>query len=319
MVFSINNTLNSPTIKHEADILNGWRFKSIVEIEENWPFDLPTSAIDEINKQNVHTTGGCNEEDKTSKYRDDTNCRNINTIKLKKTKSKKILNAPHAFECNECQKKFTAKSQVVLHFAKSSTCGSNVKHSNRKRTGKNSNSSNVNTRNDINRFCCDVCLKYFSYRSQLVWHGRVHTGETPFKCRVCAKSFTRNTNLKIHERVHTGEKPFKCTVCNKTFSQNNNLKRHELVHKGKNRFKCRACAKSFSTNGNLKTQERVHTEENPFKCCFCKKSFSQMSTLKSHEPINTGEALYKCSVCEKIYYNFAHMKIHERVHTGEKP
>ena len=34
--------------------------------------------------------------------------------------------------------------------------------------------------------------------------------EKRFKCDICLKGFTTKRNLIIHERSHTGEKPFEC-------------------------------------------------------------------------------------------------------------
>jgi hypothetical protein len=78
-------------------------------------------------------------------------------------------------------------------------------------------------------FECEDCQKQFTYKSHLLRHRRVHSGEKPYICKMCGKPFSESSNLKTHlKRIHGNQREFssKQLVTNKLFTiQNLNLSR----------------------------------------------------------------------------------------------
>ncbi|KAG8227724.1 hypothetical protein J437_LFUL008006 [Ladona fulva] len=72
----------------------------------------------------------------------------------------------------------------------------------KRKTGENSDRNN----SVVKKYPCDHCHMSFNFRSNLLRHERVHSGERPFKCTICSKSFSQNEHLVRHDRVHSKEK-----------------------------------------------------------------------------------------------------------------
>ncbi|NXQ63652.1 Z354C protein, partial [Anthoscopus minutus] len=61
---------------------------------------------------------------------------------------------------------------------------------------------------------CSKCQKSFSWRSHMINHMAIHTGDWRYECE---KSIRTSCELIVQLRSYTGEWPYKCPECGKSF------------------------------------------------------------------------------------------------------
>ncbi|XP_037772949.1 gastrula zinc finger protein XlCGF7.1-like [Penaeus monodon] len=168
----------------------------------------------------------------------------------------------------------------------------------------------------LKRFVCEVCGKKFSKKCNIYFHMRVHTKEKPYSCDICSYAFSQKGNLVRHMRVHKKETPYNCEFFNKGTSEKGHILMDMRVHTKEKSYSCDICNKTFSRKAHVVSHMKVHTKEKPYNCDICNKAFATKSDLIRHIRIHTKEKPYRCDICNKAFSRkdklVSHMREHKR-------
>ena len=169
------------------------------------------------------------------------------------------------------------------------------------------------------RFCCKYCDKIFQFRSLLVNHEMIHTGEKPHACPYCSKTFRRKGQLDVHANIHTKQTIYMCGECDARFYQATTLHHHLRSKHQQWRHECQYCRKRHVTKRDKEEHERTHTGEKPYTCEHCGMGFPRKQNLDNHLKAHRNERSFTCTECGKSFFRKSTLKEHFRTHTGEKP
>ena len=151
---------------------------------------------------------------------------------------------------------------------------------------------------------CDLCGKYFMWKSQLIIHNSTsHRGEKPYSCKSCDHSFFTINELINHTRIHV----FYCDICHKSFRLKDELVNHKNNHMWKP-FSCDICERRFMKEAflNLHKITKHKMKEKLFKCDICKRRFEMNRDLLLHKKGH-------CDVCGKLFKTSKDLDYHKSI------
>ena len=172
---------------------------------------------------------------------------------------------------------------------------------------------------------CDLCVKKFNKRRNMLLHKRGHT-ET-FKCDPCGIQYEIEHSLKRHlGTIHNENPRFVCQHCKKKSGGKSELEKHLKIHDINNfyKFTCHFCQKIFKSEDSVQNHIKYsHTKLKEQECSVCDQKFTYKSYLLAHinnvHRIKPLDEFFDCNLCGQKLKTAITLRYHKRMHTGEKP
>jgi KRAB domain-containing zinc finger protein len=169
---------------------------------------------------------------------------NSKKFNLLKNHSKKHI--VRKYECNECSKTYSQKSELNHHKT-----------------------------NDHKLKICRKCNLEFHDLEAYLEHKATHnivqpkskTAAAPLECPDCKKVLMTQGGLFTHRKMHLEKPKFKCQTCEKSFFQKVNLINHTKTHNIQNKsFSCEQCDKKFFEKSHLQRHQNFHSVSRDYEC-----------------------------------------------------
>jgi len=178
----------------------------------------------------------------------------------KRKRRKKGKGLKHESHCDECGVSFKFASGLYNHRKRMHGDTEKVQcHHCNKMIKSCTLDQHIREEHGTPRYACQFCGKGFYYKSFMLNHQRLHTGD--YKeciCDLCGAVYKSVQVLNRHVRnAHQDLRNFKCSHCDKAFHNKQRLDRHvNSQHTKSKLWPCPACHSKYDRKDNLRTHIR---------------------------------------------------------------